>query len=191
MTRTDPLLAGGECMPHKYHRVVRVNGIEVVLDGEKVDTRFVLTRVRVGWARGKSKGRADTHPAMEKYGARIEKFLRGQQRDLSDMALSLDGFSAFRKKVTRAARRIPWGRTVSYAKLASMAGFSKAVRATASVMRNNPYPLVVPCHRVIRSDGSPGGFMGKTSGEHVALKRALQLREAARGKFPANSCRLK
>ncbi|MBN1129711.1 MAG: MGMT family protein, partial [Chitinispirillaceae bacterium] len=63
------------------------------------------------------------------------------------------------------------------ARLAEMAGFPGAARAAASVMRKNPFPLVIPCHRVVRSDGSVGGFMGKRKGAAVALKKRLLARE--------------
>jgi len=97
---------------------------------------------------------------------------------LSSLPLDLSGVSPFTRKVLQAARTIPYGKTVSYARLAAMAGNPAGVRAAASVMRSNPFPLVVPCHRVIRSDGSPGGFMGKTTGREVRLKRILLKRES-------------
>jgi methylated-DNA-[protein]-cysteine S-methyltransferase len=54
-----------------------------------------------------------------------------------------------------------------------MAGRPKAVRAAASVMRHNDYPIVIPCHRVVRTDGTVGGFMGKSRGSSIELKRRL------------------
>ncbi|GAG73838.1 unnamed protein product, partial [marine sediment metagenome] len=55
---------------------------------------------------------------------------------------------------------IPYGKTVSYRKLASLAGYRKAWRAAGSALKKNPVILIVPCHRVIRSDGNPGEFGG-------------------------------
>jgi len=116
---------------------------------------------------------AGSHPALKQYACLISQYLDGAHNDLSSIGISTDEFSEFRRRVTKAAQTIPYGKTVSYAGLACKAGYPRAVRAVASVMRNNPFPLVVPCHRVIRSDGSIGGYAGKTSGKPVALKRRL------------------
>jgi methylated-DNA-[protein]-cysteine S-methyltransferase len=66
--------------------------------------------------------------------------------------------STFRCRVLEACRRIPFGATASYADLARAAGSPGAARAVGSAMATNPLPLIVPCHRVLRSDGSLGGF---------------------------------
>lgn len=66
--------------------------------------------------------------------------------------------SGFRRRVLEACRRIPHGATASYADLAKAAGSPGAARAVGSAMASNPLPLIVPCHRVLRSDGSLGGF---------------------------------
>jgi O-6-methylguanine DNA methyltransferase len=100
-------------------------------------------------------------------------FLDGKEKDLSSLPIDLTGLTVFSRKTLLAARSIPWGRTVSYAELAKRAGSPGAVRAVASAMRNNPMPLIIPCHRVIKSDGSIGGFMGKSSGRSIRLKKRL------------------
>jgi methylated-DNA-[protein]-cysteine S-methyltransferase len=66
---------------------------------------------------------------------------------------------------------------IIYGELAENAGYPKAIRAAASVMRNNRFPLVIPCHRVIGKGGRIGGFMGATTGSAVALKKKLLRRE--------------
>lgn len=92
-----------------------------------------------------------------------------------DVRLDLDGVSEFRRRVFAACRKIPRGRTASYADLARAAGSPQAARAVGSAMASNPLPLIVPCHRVLRSDGSLGGF----SGPHgLRLKRRLLELEA-------------
>ncbi len=75
-----------------------------------------------------------------------------------DVPLDLDGVTEFRRRVLEACRRIPRGKTASYADLARAAGSPNAVRAAGSTMAHNPLPLIVPCHRVVRSDGSLGKF---------------------------------
>jgi methylated-DNA-[protein]-cysteine S-methyltransferase len=89
------------------------------------------------------------------------------------MPIDLGRATPFRKAVLTSCKRIPRGSTVSYSRLAQMAGYARAARAAASVMRNNKFPLVVPCHRVITKSGGLGGFMGATRGRPIALKRVL------------------
>jgi methylated-DNA-[protein]-cysteine S-methyltransferase len=68
--------------------------------------------------------------------------------------------SGFRERVQRAIAAIPYGETRSYAELARSAGSERAVRAAGSACGTNPIPIVVPCHRVLRSGGGLGGYGG-------------------------------
>jgi len=108
-----------------------------------------------------------------RYKDMLHSFLDGQTRSLDAIPLYLDGYTPFQQRVMITARSIPWGSEVSYTDLARMAGYPQAVRAVASVMRNNRFPLVVPCHRIVRKDGTIGGFMGETTGKSIELKRKL------------------
>ena len=72
--------------------------------------------------------------------------------------IELSGVSPFRRAVLERCRAIPYGRTVSYVDLARAADRPNAARAVGGVMARNPLPLVIPCHRVLRADGSLGGF---------------------------------
>jgi O-6-methylguanine DNA methyltransferase len=112
-------------------------------------------------------------PRLLKIGSLVHDFLDKKIRDLSVIQIDLEDFSSFQRDVLCAARKIRWGEVISYKELARRAGHPKAVRAAASVMRNNIYPIVIPCHRVIRSDGGVGGFCGKMEGFEVDLKRRL------------------
>lgn len=82
---------------------------------------------------------------------------------------SLPG-TAFQRDVWRAIASIPRGTVVSYCRLAQMAGHPNATRAVASAVGKNPIPPIIPCHRVIRSDGTIGGYSGNGG---VEKKRAL------------------
>ncbi len=75
-----------------------------------------------------------------------------------NVGLDLTDVSPFRQAVLEACRRIPYGQIASYADLARAAGSPAATRAAGSTMAHNPLPLIVPCHRVLRSDRSIGGF---------------------------------
>jgi methylated-DNA-[protein]-cysteine S-methyltransferase len=76
--------------------------------------------------------------------------------------------SGFRQRVLRAINRIPYGQTRSYTEMARKAGNERAVRAAGTACGSNPIPLVVPCHRVLRSGGALGGYGGG-----LPMKRAL------------------
>jgi O-6-methylguanine DNA methyltransferase len=104
----------------------------------------------------------------------VQAYFEGQ-RATFEVRLDLEGLSEFRRRVLRACRRIPRGRTATYADLARAAGSPQAARAVGSTMANNPLPLIVPCHRVVRSDGSLGEF---SSPEGPRLKRRLLQLEA-------------
>ena len=75
----------------------------------------------------------------------------------------------FRRSVLLRLRDIPYGQTRSYTAVAKAAGNASAVRAAASACARNPVPLVVPCHRVVRSDGSPGDYRGGPEAKRVLL----------------------
>jgi methylated-DNA-[protein]-cysteine S-methyltransferase len=91
------------------------------------------------------------------------------QRDSFNIPLDWSLSTGFRRKVLkRLATKIAYGSTVSYAALARLSGSPKAVRAVGTACATNPVPIVVPCHRVIRSDGTFGAYRGGP-----AAKRAL------------------
>jgi methylated-DNA-[protein]-cysteine S-methyltransferase len=86
--------------------------------------------------------------------------------------LSLSG--GFRQAVQRYLPQIGYGQTRTYAQVASLVGNPKAVRAVATACATNPLPVIVPCHRVLRTDGTLGGYRGG-----LAAKTALLHLEAA------------
>jgi O-6-methylguanine DNA methyltransferase len=82
----------------------------------------------------------------------------------------------FEEKVWKLMERIPKGRVTTYGQIARKLN-TKAYRAVGNACRKNPYAPRVPCHRVVRSDGTIGGFGGKTSGKTVKEKTRLLRRE--------------
>ena len=88
---------------------------------------------------------------------RIAAYFEGEPVEFPD-TFFLDNFDVFAKKVFRELRRISRGETITYGRLAARCGKPKAARYVGSIMGKNPVPLIIPCHRVVRSDGSPGGF---------------------------------
>ncbi len=94
-------------------------------------------------------------------------------RPLPDLPLAPAG-TPFQRRVWAALRRIPPGRTLTYGALARRLG--SGPRAVAGACRANPLPLVVPCHRVVAA-GGPGGYMGRSAGAAVEIKRWLLAHE--------------
>lgn len=88
--------------------------------------------------------------------------------DHFDLPLDWRLSSGFRQRVLRAINRIPYGQTRSYTEMARKAGNERAVRAAGTACGSNPIPLVVPCHRVLRTGGALGGYGGG-----LPMKQAL------------------
>ena len=96
--------------------------------------------------------------AVEATIALIVQHVRGQPAALDTIVLDLASVPAFHREVYEAARKIPSGRTVSYGALATALGKPGAARAVGQAMGNNPWPIVVPCHRVLAANHATGGF---------------------------------
>lgn len=90
----------------------------------------------------------------------------------------VEGLSTFQKKIYSALIKIPAGKTVSYLELGKKAGYTNASRAVGTAMAKNKLVLFIPCHRVVRSDGSVGNFSG--CGGSATKQRLLEL-EACHG----------
>lgn len=103
----------------------------------------------------------------------LDEYFAGR-RTAFDVPLDLRLAAGFRRAVLDHLRDIGYGRTESYAEVAAAAGSPRAVRAVGTACALNPVPVVVPCHRVVRSDGSSGGYAGGP-----AAKRTLLTLEAA------------
>ena len=104
----------------------------------------------------------------------LKKYLNGELRRF-DCKLDFEG-TPFQKKVWSALTRIPYGQTRSYQELAEAIGHPKAFRAVGNANGQNSIPLIVPCHRVIESNGGLGGF-----GHGIKVKKRLLSLEKAYG----------
>ena len=103
----------------------------------------------------------------------LDEYLAGRRREF-DLALDMRLSRGFSRAVLDQLTRIGYGATKSYTDVAAAAGRPAAVRAVGNACARNPLPLVVPCHRVVRSDGSLGGYAGGPE-----AKRALLALESA------------
>ena len=105
----------------------------------------------------------------------LDRYFEGRLHDF-DLPLDWQLTHGFYRKVLRATARIPYGQTRSYKQIASTAGSPRAVRATGSALGSNPLPIIVPCHRVLRTGGALGGYGGglETKQALLELEGALQ-----------------
>lgn len=110
--------------------------------------------------------------AIDAAAARVEAFLAGEAVVFPLDLVALSSRPPFQQAVLRAEHAIPRGRVSTYGLIAAHLGKPKATRAVGNALATNPFPLIVPCHRAVRSDGRLGGFQGGP-----AMKRALLERE--------------
>lgn len=103
--------------------------------------------------------REDDSPAwVVDLASRLQGYAAGDEVRFDDVLLDQSHLGPFSQRVVRLCRKISRGKTRSYAELAAAAGSPGAARAVGNVMANNRFPIIVPCHRVVGSGGSLGGF---------------------------------
>lgn len=105
---------------------------------------------------------------LDETSRQIEEYFAGR-RTRFDLPLDWRLSKGFRREVLRHLGEIDYGHTESYAQVAAASGSPRAVRAVGTACATNPLPLVVPCHRVVRSDGSVGGYAGGAEAKHTLL----------------------
>jgi methylated-DNA-[protein]-cysteine S-methyltransferase len=99
----------------------------------------------------------------------LEEYFEGR-RDEFDLPIDWSLTRGFTSKVLRQTARIGFGKTSTYAEVASRAGSPRAVRAAGNALGANPIPVVVPCHRVLRSGGALGGYTGGVERKEFLLR---------------------
>ena len=102
----------------------------------------------------------------------IAGFYSGKKIKFDLSLLNMKKLTGFSAKVLKIACKIPYGKVTTYSGLAAKIGAPRAARAVGTALANNPFPLIIPCHRVIRSDGTLGGFGGG-----LKMKKELLSRE--------------
>lgn len=107
----------------------------------------------------------------------IVKLLSGEKADLSAIPLDLDRVNDFERKVYAVARQIPPGATLTYGDIAARLGDKMLARDVGQAMGRNPFPIVVPCHRVVAANGKLGGF--SAPGGASTKRRMLAIEGAA------------
>lgn len=97
----------------------------------------------------------------------VKAFLKGQKKDFKDYRFNLSSFTTFQQRVFKEMVGIPFGENVSYKELAKRVGRPKAFRAVANACGANPLPIIIPCHRVIASNGLGGYSSGIGIKKHL------------------------
>lgn len=136
--------------------------VRVAYAGEGHDTVLQSLADRISPRILLAPGRLDT------VARQLDEYFAGKRQEFSvplDWRLS----AGFRNTVLRHLPEIGYGHTASYAAVARLAGNPNAVRAVGSACATNPLPVVVPCHRVVRSDGAMGGYLGGPEAKRLLL----------------------
>jgi methylated-DNA-[protein]-cysteine S-methyltransferase len=119
--------------------------------------------------------RASSCKEIDAVAAAIKRVLEGDVIEISLDVAGLGLCSAFQQSVLRAEHRIPRGSISTYGLIAAHLGKQNGARAVGNALANNPFPLIIPCHRAVRSDRNLGGYQGG-----LEMKRALLEREGIR-----------
>lgn len=135
--------------------------VRVFLPAKKREAQKMLRAAYPGAARG-------VHPVIMQTITKLKTVTEGRAVSFSLSLLDLDSCPPFQQRVLRAEAQVPRGRVTTYGRLAERIGVPRAARAVGHALALNPFPLIIPCHRAVRSDGGLGGFQGGLS-----MKRRL------------------
>lgn len=120
-------------------------GVEVQTEGGR------LTELNLTDARG------TRTPRKDRVAAALARYFRGERVTFEDLEVDLGGATPFQQRVYEATRAIPYGKVATYGQIAKAIGKPNAQRAVGQALNRNPVAIVIPCHRVVASDGI-GGF---------------------------------
>jgi methylated-DNA-[protein]-cysteine S-methyltransferase len=129
-------------------------GVVAIHYGAKPDATE-LARITRAYGPGVLPDRRRCDPVLRE----LDEYFAGRRRTF-DVAVDLTPLSAFRRRVLAATARVPYGELTTYKEVARRAGNEAASRAAGGALNANPIPIVVPCHRVVGSDGSLVGYAG-------------------------------
>jgi methylated-DNA-[protein]-cysteine S-methyltransferase len=132
---------------------------------------------RVGWRLNPQGASTEPDETVQAALGQLREYFAGQRRDF-DLPLDWPPLEPTTGSVLRALMAVGYGETVTYAELARRSGTGVPARAIGSIMAANPWPIIVPCHRVVAADGL-GGYSGGEPGHELETKRWLLENEGA------------
>jgi methylated-DNA-[protein]-cysteine S-methyltransferase len=159
----------------RYRIQINPCKIPLLAEFEWNDDLLLVERIRLcagGKKSQKKTGQDSKNKIVTSVARELENYISGKRKTPPGMKnLNLSTLSRFERTVLCELRRnVPRGRTVSYSRLANFAGNPNAARAVGNAMKKNPFPIVFPCHRVIKSDGSIGAYSGGKKLKELLLK---------------------
>ena len=125
----------------------------LLLPNERIPAEEVIRTTYVGI-------RPMLNPAIKLLAEQIQSCLKGEAVDFQMDLIDLRGCSGFQRRVLLAEHKIPRGWVSTYGRIAQSLGVPGAARAVGTALSRNPFPIIIPCHRAIRSNGELGGFGG-------------------------------
>lgn len=140
---------------------------EIMLTNPHEDSKTLAYRKYGPLERGKCGG-------VEEFQSFLDSYFKGEDYDFCLDNLNLERCSPFQRKVLKSQVKTPFGKTNYYKDIAIDIGNPRASRAVGNALRNNPFPIVIPCHRTIRGDNEIGGFGGDVKNHY---KKILLLHE--------------
>jgi methylated-DNA-[protein]-cysteine S-methyltransferase len=146
-------------------------GVAIIEYGDDADPRALQRLVDVYGPGILPDARAIAPVARE-----LDEYFAGKRRRF-DIDVDLSGLTPFQRRILSATARVPFGELATYGAVAARAGNPAAARAAGGALGANPIPIVVPCHRIVASDGTLGGYMS-------GLARKRKLLEHERGTVP-------
>ena len=131
----------------------------------------------IGWRLDPKGASIEPDETVQQALGQLREYFAGQRRDF-DLPLDLPAMEPTTERVLRTLMTVGYGETVTYAELAERSGTGIPARAIGSIMGANPVPIIIPCHRVVASDGL-GGYSGGDPGRQLETKRWLLENEGA------------
>jgi methylated-DNA-[protein]-cysteine S-methyltransferase len=152
-------------------------GVATISYGQEPDARELRRLVAVF-----GPGIVPDRKRTDELARELEQYFAGKRREF-DVAFDLTGLTPFYRAILRATARVPYGEVITYAAVARRAGNERASRAAGGALSSNPIPIVVPCHRVVATDGSLGGYAGGLDAKRRLL--ALERGDVPEGGWPS------
>ena len=143
----------------KYYSSFELSGIHFTVITTETGIREIIFNLGENSSKLKNLTKVDKEDKlMHNVYLQLKEYFDGERKEF-DLPLEIEG-TEFHKRVWKELEKIPYGKTISYKELAIRLGDEKVIRASAKANGANPLPIVIPCHRVIGSDGSLVGFGG-------------------------------